>query len=139
MRARCRLDGRANADRYRDKGIRVCSRWDSFEAFLDDMGERPDGTSLDRIDSNGNYEQANCRWATPREQARNTRHTILTLETATRVAVLRLQGIPCRIIAEQFGISESLPREIVKGRCWPDALEQARRIIDATQKLSFLW
>jgi hypothetical protein len=71
MKVRC-SDKRTNGfDLYGGRGIKVCDRWLRFDNFLADMGERPEGKTLDRINSDGNYEPSNCRWSTPREQSRN--------------------------------------------------------------------
>lgn len=60
--------------RYGAKGVKVCERWMDFHLFIADLGERPEGKTLDRFPDNcGNYEPGNCRWATPMEQTRNLR------------------------------------------------------------------
>lgn len=73
MRERCEHPGSKDYRLYGQRGIRVCDRWQDFASFIDDMGPRPSSEhSIDRVDSNGNYEPGNCRWATATEQARNT-------------------------------------------------------------------
>lgn len=72
LKQRCLNPNATDYDKYGGRGVTVCERWQhSFEAFLADMGERPAGTTLDRIDGSGNYDPGNCRWATVVRQNRN--------------------------------------------------------------------
>lgn len=74
MKARCENPTNHKYRIYGARGISICDRWkESFVAFLEDMGQRPPGTSLDRIDVDGNYEPGNCRWADPKTQTSNRR------------------------------------------------------------------
>lgn len=71
MRARCNNPNSDWYHRYGGRGIKICERWNDFALFLRDMGERPNGMTLDRINPDGDYEPNNCRWATPAIQSAN--------------------------------------------------------------------
>lgn len=96
-RSRCRNANNPDYARYGGRGISFWPGWDKFEAFLDDMGPRPAGTTLDRIDTNGNYEPGNCRWADARQQGRNkSDNRFVTFQGATvrMVELAELSGVP---------------------------------------------
>ncbi len=76
MRSRCYSKSAGSYYLYGGRGIKICTRWDKFSNFLEDMGPKPDKSySLDRIDNEGNYEPSNCRWATKKEQIANRRYS----------------------------------------------------------------
>lgn len=86
MLSRCTDTTNRRFKDYGGRGITVCTRWRSFENFLEDMGQRPSMEhTIDRINNEGNYEPSNCRWATRKEQARNTRRTrLVTFDGVTK-------------------------------------------------------
>lgn len=110
MRKRCLSPKNPNWPDYGGRGIGICERWSSFHAFVADMGERPEGHTLDRRDNDGPYSPDNCRWATQGEQMRNTRRTVR----------VRMNGTDVRLadLAERHGICAKLLAIRVK-RGWP--------------------
>jgi hypothetical protein len=123
MWARCTDEAQDNYPNYGGRGISVDERWKSFEAFLKDMGERPEGLSIDRIDVNGNYCKANCKWSDNKEQSNNRRSTkIITFKNET---MTQLQW------AEKLGISVTTLHTRLKNN-WP--LEKALSTINYRKK-----
>lgn len=91
MKRRCSaFSGKKELANYFNRGIRVCDRWHDFNNFLEDMGQAPDGLSIDRINVNGNYEPANCRWATATEQANNTTVNVIVSYSGEKLTLSQL-------------------------------------------------
>lgn len=87
MHDRCKRPSVRNYPNYGGRGIKVCERWSDFAAFRDDMGPRPPGGTLERNDTDGDYEPGNCRWATNTEQQSNRRDNVrITLLGRTQTA-----------------------------------------------------
>lgn len=110
MRARCETPTDKDYSNYGGRGIGICDRWQDFDAFFADMGARPPGMSIDRINVNGDYEPGNCRWATAKTQANNTRVNRNITHNGETKNVTQF--------AEQFGIgSKTLLYRVKAG--WP--------------------
>lgn len=134
MRQRCTNPNNPKWEYYGGRGITVCARWaDSFEAFLADMGVRPEGMSLDRIDTNGNYGPDNCRWTTWSEQVKNRRvseASVANLAREVRAKTFKLTErdvewirvnsgvITQKAMAEQLGVSKATISDIVRRKRW---------------------
>ena len=121
MLNRCSSPNSPEFHRYGGRGITVCERWNDFRNFLEDMGIRPEGLTIDRIDNDRGYEPENCRWVTHKENNRNGIGTKLTIKKVKRIKqLLRDTKRSCAEIAKLYEISDSSIYHIKAGSHWGD-------------------
>jgi hypothetical protein len=125
MRDRCRNPKSTGYARYGGAGVTVCERWEVFENFLADMGERPAGTSIGRYNDVGNYEPGNCAWQTRREQAKRGGSNGRARLTEEQVACARAlhkpkarRGCSTKNMAADLGIAFVTLDEILRYKTW---------------------
>lgn len=112
MLERCRNPQHPKWPRYGGRGISVCKQWLSFERFIEDMGPKPPGASIDRINNNGNYEPSNCRWATPKQQSQNTSNNVVLEHNGTSLCLAeweRVLGLYKGCLSRRLGLGEKPP------------------------------
>ena len=117
MKARCSNRNNPDFAQYGGRGILVCERWQDFEAFVADMGVRPAGMTLERENTNGNYEPGNCRWATPVDQANNRRSNTLVSwngESMSMSEFGRRIGMDRRMVRYHLVIKGLSPDDVAK-------------------------
>lgn len=127
MRDRCNNPNHPAYHNYGGRGIKVCQRWDLFENFLADMGERPSDGTIDRIDTNGGYCPENCRWLDIRSQQRNRRNNrIITAfgVTATLVEHCERVGIKVPTAHNRLKLGASPEVALTPGRAKYGSLQR---------------
>ena len=118
MIRRCHNQSHRAYKDYGARGITVCEKWLKFEGFFEDMGFKPEGLSIERIDNSLGYFKENCKWATITEQARNRRSTKLCEDKVESIKVLLENGVTQTTIARRFGVTRSAISHISCGSTW---------------------
>jgi hypothetical protein len=116
MRSRCENPRHHKYPQYGGRGVTVSKRWMKFDAFLADMGERPPGMTLDRINNDGHYEPGNCRWATASEQQHNRRHRTITIGGETKISRQWAADLGISQAAMNYRIRKRMPAKLMTAK-----------------------
>lgn len=126
MLGRCRNPKDKDHHRYGQRGIRVCKRWLKFENFIKDMGKKPKGFQIERINNNGIYEPKNCKWASVKEQANNRRSTVyyvingkrMTLKQVSEACGINYPVIKYRLRKVKWPLMQAISMPVDRGNRW---------------------
>jgi len=130
MKRRCLNPKNKDFQFYGGRGIEVCETWLEFPNFLADMGEKPEGLTLERIDNDGNYEPRNCKWASQKDQIANRRPYLVPATqgernwghklTAEDIRKIRADPAPTpyQRLANIYGVTRGAIRKIILGQTW---------------------
>lgn len=128
MRQRCYNPRHKQFADWGGRGIRICERWTSFVAFVQDVGLPPTlSASIDRIDVNGHYEPGNVRWTGQATQNRNQRHTKLSFALAKEIREARAHGVKVAELARKYDLSRSNVYDILNGHKWTNDFPPLRK------------
>lgn len=119
MKKRCENPNHRFYSYYGGRGIKVCEYWQSFDNFYKDMAPRPDGLTIDRIDSNGDYSPDNCRWATRTEQTRNRKNSKFIEWRGQKIPLIeaaKMLGIKYSCIADRLRMGWTNEKIMTNGR-----------------------
>ena len=126
MRERCFSKTNINYKNYGAKGVTVCQQWESFECFLEDMGERPDGHVLSRFKDEGNYEPGNVSWKLLEDNASEKKHAVgsivgiskLTEDQVLKIRELKEKGYGIRELSRIYEVDHKTISAIIKKKTW---------------------
>ena len=130
MKVRCNLESDSGWVNYGGRGITYDPAWESFEKFFEDMGERPEGTTLDRIDVNGDYSKDNCRWATNAIQSHGRRKLVYK----NSKVISRFIGVVWHTRSETWRVKLIYEGKVVLDRVGFTNEEDAARLYDEFSK-----